>query len=402
MDETKPRSGVLWLQVFALATVQGAITLAWVIYGVYLVKLLTDFGLPDHLGRGLLIIENALAVVMEPLMGGLSDRGQRWLGTRFPFISVGVILSSALFIAIPTIVLLGRPTDGMRWVLILIIVAWSLAMTVFRSPALCLLGQYAFATKLPQAASILTLVGGLAGAIRPLASGFLLSLGPALTFAIGSFTLLGSAAVLRAVRPQTAISPAGTDPSAEKNTWVTSVSLLFGIGFCVAWGVRLALGEILPRLLQMGLPTFNVGFLMGMVSILLALFSVPAGTIATRQGNRPMMALGAVGVAGLIGALAFLPPSGVLVSLVTLCLLACLSLVLNGAIPLALSMTPASQGGLAIGMYFGGFSAAISLFGYLFAQSNQIALSSCGFMAMVAFVLAAAGILWGDRQADAT
>jgi len=35
---------------------------------------LGQFGFPKQLAVGLLILENALAVVMEPLMGGLSDQ----------------------------------------------------------------------------------------------------------------------------------------------------------------------------------------------------------------------------------------------------------------------------------------------------------------------------------------
>ncbi|MFH7028285.1 MAG: hypothetical protein ACHBN1_23510 [Heteroscytonema crispum UTEX LB 1556] len=76
----------LWLQVWALAAVQGAITLAWLIYNLYMPQLLTQFGLSASLATGLVILENALAVVMEPLFGGLSDNAKRWLGSRFGFI----------------------------------------------------------------------------------------------------------------------------------------------------------------------------------------------------------------------------------------------------------------------------------------------------------------------------
>jgi Na+/melibiose symporter-like transporter len=96
MSISKASPRVLWLQVWGLAAVQGAIALTWVIYNLYLLKLLTDFGFPKTLATGLLIIENILAAVMEPLMGALSDQTQRWVGTRFPFISVGVVLASAL------------------------------------------------------------------------------------------------------------------------------------------------------------------------------------------------------------------------------------------------------------------------------------------------------------------
>jgi Na+/melibiose symporter-like transporter len=68
ISETSPR--VLWIQVWGLAAVQGAIALTWVIYNLYLLQLLTDFGFPKGFATGVLILENILAAVMEPLMGG--------------------------------------------------------------------------------------------------------------------------------------------------------------------------------------------------------------------------------------------------------------------------------------------------------------------------------------------
>ena len=60
-----------------------------------------------------------------------------------------------------------------------------MAMAMFRSPAVSLLGQYATQTQLPQAMSLLVFVGGVAGAARPVAGDFIRNLGPAFAFAIG-------------------------------------------------------------------------------------------------------------------------------------------------------------------------------------------------------------------------
>jgi hypothetical protein len=75
-------AGVLWLQVSGLAAVQGAITLSWVIYRLYLDKLLVQFGFTAALAATLLVTENLLAAFMEPVMGGLSDRAKR-IGTIY-------------------------------------------------------------------------------------------------------------------------------------------------------------------------------------------------------------------------------------------------------------------------------------------------------------------------------
>lgn len=55
---------VLWRQVWGLAAIQAAITLAWLIYGAYLPKLLTEIGLPVGLELKLLIVESAFGGAM--------------------------------------------------------------------------------------------------------------------------------------------------------------------------------------------------------------------------------------------------------------------------------------------------------------------------------------------------
>jgi Na+/melibiose symporter-like transporter len=387
---TSPR--VLWLQVWGLAAVQGAIALTWVIYNLYLLKLLTQFGFPKELATGLLILENLLAAIMEPLMGGLSDQSQRWVGTRFPFISFGIVLASAFFIAIPLFVAFGSPAS--TWLLPVLMVAWALAMTVFRSPALSLLGRYAFSTNLPQAASILTLVGGVAGAMGPLANQFILSLGPIMTFSIGSFTLLGAAVALRSVNPnrsvpQQAIEPSSSVPS--KSSWrqisIPRLALVFGAGVGVALGFRLMM-QTFPRILESQVPGVNKGLILGGIFIALALTAIPAGNLATRLGSRQAMVYGLVAIAA-FSALMVLTKNGLTAAGIAIALGATFSLVSNGTIPFALSMVPSDKAGLGTGIYFSGGAVASSVFGAVFGQPGSLTPMISALIGAAAFLMAA-------------
>jgi Na+/melibiose symporter-like transporter len=395
MNSSHASSRVLWLQVWGLAAVQGAIALTWVIYNLYLLKLLTQFGFPKEFATGVLVLENILAAVMEPLMGGFSDRAQRWVGTRFPFISVGIILSSALFIAIPAFVAFNAPTTAMRWVLPVLLVSWALAMTVFRSPALSLLGRYAFGTNLPQAASILTLVGGLAGAMGPLANQFILNLGPVFTFSIGSFTLLVAATALRMVNPDRSVQQpiSASAPSSQlSSSWrqisLARLALVFGAGVGVALGFRLMM-QVFPRILDTQVPGANKGLILGGIFIALALTAIPAGTLATRLGNRQAMIFGLAAMAGFT-ALMVLTRNGVLASAIAIALGAAFSLVSNGTIPFALSMVPPDKAGLGTGIYFSGGAVASSVFGTLFSQPQSLSPFVGALLGALAFL--AAGI----------
>mgnify|MGYP006267142579 CR=1 FL=1 len=351
-------SPILWGRVFSLALVQGAITLAWVVYNLYLVELLTGLGFPKTMAAGLLLLENLLAMVMEPLMGSFSDRLQHRLGTRFPLISLGVILAAGCFLILPTTLIWGQA--GLRWVLPLLLVAWALAMTVFRSPALSLLGRYALRSQLPQAASILTLVGGLAGSLGPLANQFILDLGPMAAFAIGSGVLLMATAALWRVGPDaTAVS---ADHSSFDIAW-GNLALVFATGAAITLGFRMVITRF-PMVLNQQVPEANSAAIMGAVFLALAVTAIPSGTLATRLGNHRAM-IGGLGIMTLLAALMGNVSSSFLALVLALIFGAAFSLVANGTLPFALSMVPPQRAGLGTGMYFSGGALASSLFGSL-------------------------------------
>ncbi len=409
---------VLWLQVCGLAAVQGAIALCWVIYNLYLGKLLTQFGFPAPLATLLLIVENLLAALMEPLMGSLSDRQQRWLGTRFPLIAFGVVAAAATFIAIPVYVTVGTgtvTTSPLHWLLPGLLVLWALAMTVFRSPVLCLLGRYAFDTHLPQAASILTLVGGLAGAMGPLANGLILAQGPLVTFAVGSISLLLAATVLQSVQPNASLiyiqtgSMAAQDngresvleelpprsPTVRWSQLIPRLSLVFGCGVGITLGFRLMM-LVFPKIITTQIPAANPSLILGGIFLALAATAIPSGFLASRWGNTLSMAVG-LGIMALLMAVLLAVRDGWVASGVAIALGSAFSLVSNGTIPFALTTAPPERAGLGTGMYFSGGAIANSLFGALFSQANAIPPSLGAVFGAMAFLGAGLCVMLCDR-----
>ncbi|MEH1919268.1 MFS transporter [Nostoc sp.] len=365
MTTSKSHLNILWVQVWVLAAVQGAITLSWLIYNIYLPQLLTQFGFPASLAVGLVLVENALGAVLEPLMGGLSDQARRWVGTRFPFISVGMILASALFIAIPCVVSLIPPTTVIRSLLPIVLVAWALAMTIFRSPVMCLLGMYSKPAQLPLTASFITLTGGVIGAFKPISYKFILSLGPVYTFAIGSFVMLGAAAVFRLVNPSEA--PVDRHQAETVKLPLEKLALILGTGFGVAWGIRFLM-DVLGKVLKTQLNTDNIDMQLVWIGIAIAIASIPAGIFAVKIGNRQAMLCG---ICAIIPSLLIMISLGAQIPIVVV-VVASFSLIVNGAIPFALGLVPQRWAGLGIGMYFGGFALAMSLFGIIFPQLQVI------------------------------
>ena len=372
MNTAKAPASILWMQLIGLAAMQGAIALCWVIYNLYLGKLLTQLGLPSQWAVTLLIVENLLAVWMEPLMGMLSDRQQHWMGNRFLLIALGGTLSAALFLAIPAVTLLGNPTPVLQALLVGLIVLWSLAMTVFRSPALALLGKYASRTALPQAASVLVLMGALAGSLGAFAQLQIVSWGAGFTFALGAVVLLAATVCLRWVDQY---FPATTNLKSKVSEPIVLNHLLL----ISVIGVAIGLGY---RLLQM-----NLVDSMGWFFAAHVLSALPAGNLAMRVGNQRIMMIGALATAALLG-LTIFKDGGVVLIGTAIALGICFSFVVNGSIPFALSFSPPDKAGLGVGLYFGGNALAAMLFGLGISQLNDLIKALSLSLSIGAFLLA--------------
>lgn len=375
-----------------MAAVQAAIALMWVIYNVYLPALLAQFGFPLTVATAILIGENLLSSLIEPVMGSVSDRMQQSIGTRLPLISLGVIVASACFIAIPTVAVLGGTLTGVfRWILPVMLVAWALTMSLFRSPVLSLLGQYAFATQLPQAASILTLMGAMVGAMAPFSSRLILQLGPAPTFTIGSLVLLAAVAILRTVHSSSHFVPIvspSIEPPVQPKLSPVRLALVFAVGLTVTVGFRLLM-QTFPKVLQAEMPEANAPLILGLISIAIVLAAIPCGILSTRIGGATAMLTGLGSMAIGLALLLFVKSVG-FAALLAIGLGIAFSLVSNGSIPFALSMVPAKKAGLGTGIFFSGGAIGSGL---LFKGLTGISLTNGALMGTGAFCLAGIGVV---------
>ena len=358
---------ILWIKVWSIAAVQASISLTWVIYNLYFPLLLVELGFDKKLAIALLIVENALESIIEPVFGGLSDRQQRLFGSKIPLISWGMVLASISFIGLPCFAIFKSSGSSFSWLLPILAVVWASFMAIFRAPTLSLLNRCATRDRLPQTVSVLTLVGGIVGAFRFDAYGAILNLGAGFAFALGSFSLLLAAFVLRLLNHEKSIE----DITNNQPTNISKLllGLIFTLGIWISWSLRFIMPAI-AGILKLQFGEGNGKLAMTIFLMLLGLAALPAGKIATKFNVSKTMQIGALGT---IVALAFLYFFSQL-SLPVLGLVICFSLILNGIIPLVLNLTPTAKSGLAIGMYFGGFGAGMSSFDLItyFLQVNTI------------------------------
>ena len=350
---------ILWSQVWSLAGLVGAIFLTWLIYNFYLTQLLTAFGFSAQVVTGLVILENAIAVVLEPVMGGFSDRLTQQKGSCFLFIWKSAIASSILFMTIPFVLTVFDVSEITQWLLPVLSIAWVVSMMIFRAPAVALLRRYAPSEDLPVAVSILTLVGGAVNAFRPVADRVVLEFAPVVIFAIGSIALFTSAAVLRFFnQPGSPMDRSDADPRGI----IRELGLILGTGAGIGLGSRLlmdTLGKVLQTQLNIDLDWEMVG-----IGVVIALAAIPAGIIASRLGNNKAMLYGIGATIVLMVAIVFTNATiGTFILLI-----AAFSLIINGGIPFALSVVPPKWSSLGVGMFFSGVSLSLTLTNLLFPE----------------------------------
>ncbi|WP_310482912.1 hypothetical protein [Chamaesiphon sp. VAR_48_metabat_403] len=375
-----------WQPVLAMALMQGAIVLCWIVYRMYLPDLLGQFGFPKDSAVVILAIEGFLAVLIEPLFGSLSDRQKTLWGLKGPFVTIGVLLSAGLLIILPSIVLLGNPDSLIRWLFIALVILWAMAMAMFRSPMLARLGEFACQRDWPYAASVLTLVGTLAGTLAlPASKQVVKGLGAGSAFAISSIILLLSATLLnRSQTTQVRLPDITADDRqpAARNLFLVALT-----------GCTITMGVILTQQLIGLVGKEQTPMLMTLFLAVQLITVLPIGLAAKRWGNLQTMLGGLIVLA--IGFLLLVLPG--IHAVAVLLLGVGMSCVGVGTIPFALSMVPLSRGGLGIGFYFGGAALAGALFNVFMSVARQLPLIPGWVVGLVSLAIAMVA-LWIGRS----
>ncbi len=384
LPQTSARS-ILWPPTTALASVNAAVTLSWIIYRVQLAGLLTQVGFPAAFAPVLLLIDSILAIGVEPLSGKASDWMMQRSKGQFWVIGVGAALTTSLFLLLPLITQSLQPQSSPQIWFVGLLILWAIAISIFRSPALALLGHYATGKQLPVAASLVTLAGALAGSATPLASPWLLSLGAAPTFLFAALIVGGTMVWLIGAHPK---SEPETRLASEAN--VTPFSFregvqIFGAGLAVTLVFRLAI-ELYPKLLKAA--NLQPPLFMGAIFISLALGALLAGRLASHWGNAKVMQWG-YGLTAVSLVLLLLPQTAIGAALIAIAFGLSFSFIFNGILPWVLNYLSTVHFGLGVGLFFSGAAAASSLYSGILTRLTGLTPVLIVGLGIVALLIAA-------------
>ena len=178
-EEKKLKTSLIFFIGLAFFTTE----LAWSLYNARISKLLEGYLIFLSIVGLWMALDNVIGVILQPIMGSISDNTRTKLGRRIPYIIIG-IPSAALFFAL-------IPTQQNVIQLIIWMFFFSVAMGFYRSQAVSLMPDFIKPVNRSKGNAIINMMGGLGGVI-----------GYGLSLLAGFITLQGSfiiAAVLMVV-----------------------------------------------------------------------------------------------------------------------------------------------------------------------------------------------------------
>ncbi|TYQ24336.1 SLC45 family MFS transporter [Pseudanabaena sp. UWO311] len=377
---------ILWQQVWGLAALLAAITFSWIAYGFYQPRILARIGFVD-LAIWLGIFQGLLGAIVEPIVGWFSDRILGRFGSRLPQVVVGVTLAGLIFV-IASWLVETQLSEGMRWIVPVMMTMWVIAMIIFRGPAIALLQGFAPTNQLPQANAILALVLAITSATSPILGLILKQIGASMTFILGAIALLIGSVLLWVSMPRHLVTATSPEVSTTKLTTksVVKYALPFVVGLGSGLEINLLL-HILPRHLSQALDSFSVEYIQSGILLIAGVATLPLRSLFRRYKVTFGMGLGLAAIAGCL-TLTVLSQNGVYLILISAIAAMALGLVLTNTIPLALAMVLPNQAGFGTGLYFGGNGMATAVVAALVVTQSEISSMNGALLCVFALAIA--------------
>lgn len=304
-----------WLYVLAIGLGFFTTGISWSVYNSYLpADFLPTFivgDLQNTIIGAVMVLDNAVALFMQPYIGAKSDATQTKWGRRIPYIMIGAPIAAAFF----TLVAYGWAVFGF-WAMFAFITSFNIAMAFYRAPVVALMPDLVPEEHRSKANGVINLMGGI-GAIYAFAVasqiykisnpalGSLLGVtaaqsGPVLAFLTTSVIMVVSVIILFFVVKEPEVPHDPHDKmgiveafqtvsfSEDKSAAALLGAILFwffGYNAIETWFTRYG-KEVL------GFLTADASFLLNGIALSFVIFAVPAGYIAGKIGRRRTILVG--------------------------------------------------------------------------------------------------------------
>jgi len=177
MEEQKFSYGKTFLLGFGFF----AVMIAWAVYNSFVPLFLANrFNLnPAQIGF-FMTLDNIAALLLQPMIGSLSDRTRTKIGRRLPFMLVGAPIAAIAFFFAPVVAvpLLGIAPEARLPLFVACTMTFMLAMAIWRTPVVALMPDVTPSKYRSQANGVINFMGGIGSIIAFLIGGKLYAIQP--------------------------------------------------------------------------------------------------------------------------------------------------------------------------------------------------------------------------------
>ncbi len=285
------------------------VSVIWSVYNAFVPIFLADrFLMAAGFIGFFMTLDNIAAMFIQPAVGAWSDRLRTRIGRRMPFILVGAPIGAAAFILLPI--------SQSLFVFFLASTLLLLSMAIWRTPIVALMPDITPSKYRSQANGIINFMGGIGAIIAFLGGAALYEKNPNYPFWLGA-VLVALSAILVLIfikEPKEYTESSGETPGFKDSIQMilqdedkSAVRILLAIFFWfIAYNGIEAFFTLYGKN-HLGIPESDAARLLGQLSLLFVLFSLPAGYIGAAVGRRKTIMAGILLMAVCIALMFFLP-----------------------------------------------------------------------------------------------
>jgi len=296
------------------------VSVIWSVYNAFVPIFLADrFLMAAGFIGFFMTLDNIAALLIQPAVGAWSDRLRTPIGRRMPFILIGAPLAAIAFIMLPI--------SKSLIVFFLAATMLLLSMAIWRTPVVALMPDITPSKYRSQANGIINFMGGLGAIIAFLGGAALYDMNPNYPFWLGAGLVAVSAVLvfLFIKEPKEVVESEKETPNLMASVRMilndpdrSAVRMLLAIFFWfIAYNGIEAFFTLFAKN-HLGLPESDGARLLGQLSLLFVLFSLPSGYIGAALGRRRTIMAGIIVMATCIALMFFLPVDVLTILLTTL------------------------------------------------------------------------------------
>jgi len=285
------------------------VSVIWSVYNAFVPIFLADrFLMAAGFIGFFMTLDNIAAMFIQPAVGAWSDRLRTRIGRRMPFILVGAPIGAAAFILLPI--------SQSLFVFFLAATLLLLSMAIWRTPIVALMPDITPSRYRSQANGIINFMGGIGAIIAFLGGAALYEKNPNYPFWLGAgLVALSAIMVLVFIKePKEYTESSEETPDLKDSIQMilqdedkSAVRILLAIFFWfIAYNGIEAFFTLYGKN-HLGIPESDAARLLGQLSLLFVLFSLPAGYIGAAVGRRKTIMSGILLMAVCIALMFFLP-----------------------------------------------------------------------------------------------